>query len=188
MMDTFSTSGHFIEIVGAGDRGMPLSWAARKQGGTAQHTAEAETVSMAACLRNEAIPLQSLMQAILRRPIDLEIMEANAATITSVNKGYSPSLRHLPRTQRVSLGLLHESITAKPENGEGNILLDRVIPVRRHCPCLEFFSQSESPRILHSPELGSSRSCVVTGDVQSCSLFCTSPELWPQEFLFGSEK
>ena len=126
MMDTLSTSGHFIEIIGAEDRGMPLSWAARKQGGTAQRTAEAETVSMAACLRNEAIPLQSLMQAILRRPIDLEIMEDNAATITSVNKGYSPSLRHLPRTQRVSLGLLHESITSKPENGEGNTRLLKV--------------------------------------------------------------
>ena len=36
------------------------------------------------------------------------VREDNSATILAIKKGYSPSLRHLPRTERVSLGSLHE--------------------------------------------------------------------------------
>ena len=36
------------------------------------------------------------------------IHEDNTSAITAIKKGYSPSLRHMPRTQRVCLGSLHE--------------------------------------------------------------------------------
>ena len=36
------------------------------------------------------------------------VREDNSAAILAIKKGYSPSLRHLPRTQRVSVGFLHE--------------------------------------------------------------------------------
>ena len=44
---TKSTSGCWIEIVGAEGRSMPLAWFAKKQRGSAYSTPEAETVSMA---------------------------------------------------------------------------------------------------------------------------------------------
>ena len=47
-------------------------------------------------------------------------------TIQSVEKGYSKKLRHLPRTQRVCLGVLHEAIT----NEDMRTHLG-------HCPTLE---------------------------------------------------
>ena len=83
-------------------------------------------VSLAACLRNEAIPLQHLMQSILKKPIDLELCEDNAATVISATKGYSPSMRHLPRTQRISVGLINEMINEEPRDGEGRISIKKV--------------------------------------------------------------
>ena len=38
----------------------------------------------------------------------LRVFEDNQACITSVIKGYSPAMRYLARTQRTSIGLLHE--------------------------------------------------------------------------------
>ena len=119
--DTKSTSGYFLELVGADGRGMPLDWGAKKQGCTAVHTAEAEVVSLATCVRNALIPMQILLQRILQQPVDCEVMEDNAAAIVAVTKGYSPAMRHIPRTQRVSLGMLHEIFHDDPEQGEGRI-------------------------------------------------------------------
>ena len=82
--------------------------ACKRQTSTAAHTQEAETVSLSDCLRDEALPLQNLMQAVLRRSLPVVFAEDNQACIQAVHKGYSPSLRHLVRTQRVSLGALHE--------------------------------------------------------------------------------
>ena len=126
-MDTKSTSGFFLEIAGNDGRGMPLSWGCKKQGSTAQHTDEAEVVSMATSTRNELLPMQMLMQIILQRPVVAEIREDNAAAITAVMKGFSPALRHIYRTQRISLGFLHELVVPDPERSgdesEGRIEL-----------------------------------------------------------------
>jgi hypothetical protein len=104
---------------------MPLDWGAKKQGCTAVHTAEAEVVSLATCVRNALIPMQILLQRILREPVDCEVMEDNAAAIVAITKGYSPAMRHIPRTQRVSLGMLHEVFHQEPEEGEGRIGLKK---------------------------------------------------------------
>ena len=122
-MDTKSTSGYFMELVGSDGRGMPLSWGAKKQGCTAVHTAEAEVVSLATCVRNEVLPMQSLLELIFRKPVDCEIMEDNAAAIIAITKGYSPTMRYLPRTQRVSLGMLSEIFSKEPEDNEGRVRL-----------------------------------------------------------------
>ena len=107
-MSTKSTDGFFVELAGREGRGFPLAWGSHKQGSTAMHTAEAETVSLAHCCRQELIPLQILLQAMLGEAIDCVVKEDNAACIIAVTKGYSPSLRHLKRTQRIALGHLHE--------------------------------------------------------------------------------
>ena len=55
------------------------------------------------------MPLQDLVQLLLRKPIALVVKEDNTACIQAVRKGYSPALRSMPRTQRVSLGDIHET-------------------------------------------------------------------------------
>ena len=122
-MDTKSTSGYFLELVGDDGRGMPLSWGAKKQGCTAVHTAEAEVVSLATCVRNEVLPMQLLLELVFRKPVDCEIMEDNAAAIIAITKGYSPTMRYLPRTQRVSLGMLNEIFSKEPEDNQGRVRL-----------------------------------------------------------------
>ena len=50
VMDTKSTRGFFLELAGKDGRAFPLSWGSRKQGSSAQHSAEAEIVSMVTCV------------------------------------------------------------------------------------------------------------------------------------------
>jgi len=120
-MTTKSTSGFFLEARRAEGRSFPISWGSKKQGCTAQHTAEAETISLATCLRSELLPAQFLLQKIIRRPVNAMVMEDNEATITSIRKGYSPAMRHLPRVHRISIGLLHEITTREETADDGNV-------------------------------------------------------------------
>ena len=62
-------------------------------------------------LRTEALPVQDLMEQFLglRLPIVSEV--DNTQAITAAKKGYSKKLRALPRTHRVSLGVVHECVT-----------------------------------------------------------------------------
>lgn len=130
-MDAKSTSGFFMEIAGAEGRSFPLNWGSKKQNSAAQHTGEAEVVSMALCVRNELLPMQNLLQTVLGRPVDAEIKEDNAAAITAIEKGYSPAMRHLPRMQRVSLDMVHDLITLDPPAGEGEVELVKT-PTAEH--------------------------------------------------------
>ena len=103
-----STSGRFLELASPLGGALPLSWGTNKQGGSAHSTPEAETVSLADCMRKEAIPLQRLMSVLLDRQVVVRVWEDNEATITIVEKGYSLALRYLARTQRTSIGMLNE--------------------------------------------------------------------------------
>ena len=98
---------------------MPMVWFAHRQKGTAYSTPEAETVSMAEGARQEAIPLQRLMELILDRPVVVEVGEDNQATITAVKKGYSVALRYTLRQQQCSVGGLHELFHEPPPLGVG---------------------------------------------------------------------
>ena len=118
-----STSGAFIEIAANG-RSMPLAWWSRKQQCTATHACEAEAVSLAEALK-EVIPIQDLFEMALNVPINAILKEDNAAALISANKGYSPTMRGLKRTQRVSIGYIHDTISAKPEPGHGTIVVER---------------------------------------------------------------
>ena len=128
-MTSKSTSGFFLEVGGLDGRSMPITWGSKKQGWTAGHTSDAETNSLATCMRSEVMPIQHLLETLMRRPVDAEIFEDNEATITSVRKGYSPALRHLPRTLCVSLGFMHEAITVDPP-GKGKIRLSKIETTR----------------------------------------------------------
>ena len=107
-MTSKSTAGLFIELAGAEGRGFPLAWSCKTGHSTAEHTQEAETIALAHSTKYEALPLQQLVSKLIGRPIALEVMEDNNAAITAAEKGYSPSLRHLVRTERTSIGAVHE--------------------------------------------------------------------------------
>ena len=54
------------------------------------------------------------MEALLGKRLDILHHIDNLQTLSAVEKGYSKKLRHLSRTQRVGVGLLHEC-TNNPE-------------------------------------------------------------------------
>ena len=113
---TRSQSGSFIELAGmrSGNR-WPLAWASRKQPLTAGSSAEAELISLAQSLRKDALPLQMVISQLLGQPVPLVMFEDNSACIQSIVNGYSPNLRHLSRTLRISIGTLHELVTENPD-------------------------------------------------------------------------
>ena len=104
-----SCSGLWLEICDNFGNSFPIAWGSKKQEATASHTCEAETVSLSSSLRGEAIPAQMLLSGVLGSPVDVVIHEDNAACIIAVQKGYSPAMRYLTRTQRIALGFLHET-------------------------------------------------------------------------------
>ena len=110
-MSSRSTSGFYLEIVGQNGRTFPLTWGSKRQSSTASHTAEAELVSLSACLRGELIPCQGLLEKILGRAVTAEIQEDNSACIVAARKGYSPNMRYLRRTQRIAIGAVYDIIT-----------------------------------------------------------------------------
>ena len=57
------------------------------------------------------------------------MMEDYEATITSIRKGYSPAMRHLPRAHRISLGLLNEITTREETDGDGNVRVHKASTV-----------------------------------------------------------
>ena len=104
-----STSGLWLALMSAdGKRQWPLAWSSKKQESTSSSTCEAEMISMASGLKKEVIPMWLLLEKLLVRDVKLVCHEDNAAAIIAVQKGYSPALRHLPRTQRIAVGFVNE--------------------------------------------------------------------------------
>ena len=62
--------------------------------------------------------VQMFLSKLMGRPLPFEVMVHNAAAITAAQKGYSPSLRHLQRTQRTSVGAVHEMFFWNDEDEE----------------------------------------------------------------------
>ena len=59
-------------------------------------------------LKKEVIPLLHQMEVSLKRMVILCGLEDNTQCISALKRGYSPSLRHLQRHSRLSLGFSHE--------------------------------------------------------------------------------
>ena len=111
-----STSGLWVELVsGDGLRTWPLAWRSKRQGSTASSTPEAETISMATGLKGEGLPMQDLFSAALGRKVHLRCLEDNTTAISAARAGYSPTVRHLPRTERISVGVLYEAFIERDD-------------------------------------------------------------------------
>ena len=143
MMTSKSTSGFFLELAGQDGRGVPIAWGTKRQGSTSSHTCEAETVSLSTVLRTELIPIQHFLQVVFGRPFPARLMEDNSATIVACEKGYSPSLRHIPRTQRIGLGFISEVVSQEATEEEGDIRIVKADTAEHRGDC---FTKELSPQ------------------------------------------
>jgi hypothetical protein len=110
-----STSGLWLELQSQdGHRSWPLAWRSKRQGSTASSTCEAEMISLATALKSEVLPMLELLEAALGREMRLICLEDNTQCIQAATTGYSAALRHLPRTERISVGVVHEIFESSP--------------------------------------------------------------------------
>ena len=93
---------------------MQIVWRSSRETFTASASAESETVSASKGLRQEGLPVQILMEAMLGKRVPLKLRVGNTQVIAGVKKGYSKRLRHLQRTHRVPIGVMHD-LTIDPQ-------------------------------------------------------------------------
>ena len=60
--------------------------------------------------------MQIFLGAALGRRVDLVCLEDNTQCLGAVKSGYSAALRSLPRTERISLSVAHETFLLTPGN------------------------------------------------------------------------
>ena len=107
--DAYSTNGGWLVLQGP-NTCFPITWVSKKQTSVSRSTTESEIVSLAHSLFLEAMPMCSMFDLLLGRPIDLIIYEDNQATITIAEKGRSNKLRHVSRTHKVNLWSIKDEL------------------------------------------------------------------------------
>ena len=60
--------------------------------------------------------MQIFLEAALGRRVDLVCLEDNTQCLGAVKSGYSAALRSLPRKERISLSVAHETFVLTPGN------------------------------------------------------------------------
>ena len=65
-------------------------------------------ISLATSLKAEVLPMMELLEHALGRPIRLRCLEDNKQCLQAVDTGYSAALRHLLRTERISIEMFRE--------------------------------------------------------------------------------
>lgn len=79
-----------------------------------------------------------LLELLFAHPIKLVCHEDNDATIKAIKKGYSPCLRSMQRTARISLGFAHEVFHEdEVDADDGEPPRFGIRPVLVHCPTKE---------------------------------------------------
>ena len=87
---------------------MPAHWSANKSTTCSDSTTVAELDSLHQTLKNNTLPIASLFEFLMGRPIAVEIMEDNTTAIQAAKDGYTPKLRYLNRTKRIDLEFMKE--------------------------------------------------------------------------------
>eukprot|EP00971_Amphidinium_carterae_P081414 1610790-Amphidinium_carterae.1 len=120
--DSKSTSGLWVELKSIGcDSSWPVTWNSKRQGGSAYSTCESEIIALNNGIRDEGIPLHSLVEAIVGGNVRLVCREDNTQAISAIQRGYScysKKLRHLPRIHRISIGALNEMLCGSERVGD----------------------------------------------------------------------
>ena len=91
-----------------------------------------------------------LWERLLGRKVELRVKEDNEGTILVIEKGYSPALRHLLKTQKVSIDLLHRcfyeldlGVLEKVDtNEQAADIFTKAVPVSKWAAALEMLKIS----------------------------------------------
>ena len=104
-----STSGLWIEISG-GEHTFPLYWQSKRQSSVARSTTEAELIAMANGLFGEVYNLQSFLQQLIGKELEVKFFQDNNAVLQVLEAGYSAKLRHCGRVHKVNVASISEAL------------------------------------------------------------------------------
>jgi len=108
-----STSGYFLVVESEGGASFPVSWGSTRQSAVSRSTPEAELASAGKAVFQALIPASIFMEAVFGKPMDAELAEDNSAAEVVLSRGYSPVMRYLSRTHKISLSALSDVIKNK---------------------------------------------------------------------------
>ena len=109
-----SHSGIYVVLdFGDGESSFPLSWSSKRQTAVARSTTEAELASANEGVFQDGIPIKILLERVLGSEVRTALCEDNTACISVIQAGYSPKLRSMSRTHRISVAALSEAITTQ---------------------------------------------------------------------------
>ena len=103
-----STSGLWIQIRTGNGAVFPIFWQAKKQGSVARSTTESEIISMATGMFGEVLNLQTFLEYLMQKPIELLFHQDNDAVLKILKNKYSAKLRHMNRVHKVNVASLCE--------------------------------------------------------------------------------
>ena len=71
---------------------------------------EAKIVSASVLVFDEGIPIKNVMELVLRSEVITTLREDNSAVMTILQNGFSPKLKSLNRTHKISVAALAEAV------------------------------------------------------------------------------
>ena len=105
-----SHTGILVVLDFQGEATFPVSWCSKRQTAVARSTTEAELASANEAVFQECLPIKTILEEILKTTIETVVHEDNTATIQVIATGYSPKLRSMNRTHRISVAALSEAV------------------------------------------------------------------------------
>ena len=105
-----STSGLWIQINTGNGAVFPIFWQAKKQGSVARSTTESEIISMATGMFGEVLNLQTFIEYLMQKPIQLVFHQDNDAVLKILKNKYSAKLKHMNRVHKVNVASLCEAL------------------------------------------------------------------------------
>ena len=103
----YSTSGSLL-VIGGGSSYFPISFQSKRQTAVSRSTTEAEAISLATAVSQDAVPTVDHLYEILGQEIPLTCFQDNEATIAVVRNGWSIKLRHVTKTHKIDLACLYD--------------------------------------------------------------------------------
>ena len=105
-----SHTGILVVLDFQGEATFPVSWCSKRQTAVARSTTEAELASANEAVFQECLPIKTILEEILKTTIETVVHEDNTAAIQVIATGYSPKLRSMNRTHRISVAALSEAV------------------------------------------------------------------------------
>jgi hypothetical protein len=107
LVDTKATTGYGCFIAGPRTHSL-CAWASRHQPNTGKSTGDCECAAISECVSTSAEALRTLMEQLYSRETWCVVRSDADVAISAIMKGYSRKMSYLRRTQKVSLGFLHD--------------------------------------------------------------------------------